>query len=101
MVYQAEDRAKVRRQQAEAAIQLALQGRWDEAAELNKSIIGLFPADVDAYHRLGQAVTGLGGCRGGGRPEPGLPCAGTPGRLSSSPPPMNSSARWSPAWASG
>ena len=31
MVYQAEDRAKVRRQQAEAAIQLALQGRWDEA----------------------------------------------------------------------
>src|SRR3990172_3980053 len=60
MVYQAEDRAKVRRQQAEAAIQLALQGRWDEAANLNKSIIGAFPTDVDAYNRLGKAMTELG-----------------------------------------
>ena len=60
MVYQAEDRAKVRRQQAEAAIQLALQGRWDEAANLNKSIIGVFPTDVDAYNRLGKAMTELG-----------------------------------------
>ena len=60
MVYQAEDRAKVRRQQAEAAIQLALQGRWDEAANLNKSILGVFPTDVDAYNRLGKAQTELG-----------------------------------------
>jgi hypothetical protein len=60
MVYQAEDRAKVRRQQAEAAIQLALQGRWDEAATLNRSIIGVFPTDVDAYNRLGKALTELG-----------------------------------------
>ncbi|MDP2673756.1 MAG: tetratricopeptide repeat protein, partial [Dehalococcoidia bacterium] len=42
------------------AIQLALQGRWDEAANLNKSIIGLFPTDVDAYNRLGKAMTELG-----------------------------------------
>src|SRR3989304_2416802 len=65
MVYQAEDRAKVRRQQAEAAIQLALQGRWDEAADLNRSIIGLFPTDVDAYNRLGKAMTELGRYGGG------------------------------------
>src|SRR4030067_986895 len=60
MVYQAEDRAKVRRQQAKAAIQLALQGRWDEAANLNKSTIGLLPTDVDAHNRLGKAMTELG-----------------------------------------
>src|SRR3970040_435851 len=60
MVYQAEDRAKVRRQQAEAAIPLALQGRWDEGADLNKSIISLFPTDVDAYNRLVKAMTELG-----------------------------------------
>jgi hypothetical protein len=60
MVFQAEDRAKVRKQRTEAAIQLALQGRWDEAAQLNKSIVGLFPTDVDAYNRLGKAMTELG-----------------------------------------
>src|SRR3970040_2460283 len=60
VVYPAEDKGKVRRQQAEAAIQLALQGRWDEAASLNKSIIGVFPTDVDAYNRLGKAMTELG-----------------------------------------
>ena len=60
MVFQAEDRTKVRKQQAEAAIRLALGGRWDEAANLNKSIIEVFPTDVDAYNRLGKAMTELG-----------------------------------------
>lgn len=60
MVFQAEDRAKTRKQRAEAAIHLALQGRWEEAADLNKSIIEAFPTDVDAYNRLGKAMTELG-----------------------------------------
>ena len=60
MVFQAEDRAKTRKQRSEAAIQLALRGRWDEAAELNRSIIGAFPTDVEAYNRLGKALTELG-----------------------------------------
>ena len=60
MVFQAEDRTKTRKQRAEAAIQLALQGRWEEAAALNKSIIETFPTDVDAYNRLGKAMTELG-----------------------------------------
>jgi hypothetical protein len=60
MVFQAEDRARTRRQRAEAAIQLALQGRWEEAADLNKSILEAFPTDVDAYNRLGKAMTELG-----------------------------------------
>jgi len=60
MVFQAEDRSKVKKQQTEVAIQLALQGRWDEAANLNRSIIEIFPTDVDAYNRLGKALTELG-----------------------------------------
>ena len=60
MVFQAEDRAKTKKQRTEAAIQLALDGRWDEAADLNRAIIDLFPTDVDAYNRLGKAMTELG-----------------------------------------
>ncbi len=60
MVFQAEDRAKVKRQQSEAAIQLALQGRWAEAVQLNRAIIESFPTDVDAFNRLGKAMTELG-----------------------------------------
>lgn len=60
MVFQAEDRARTKKQRTEAAIQLALQGRWDDAASLNRSIIDLFPTDVDAYNRLGKAMTELG-----------------------------------------
>lgn len=60
MVFQAEDRSKVKKQQADVAIQLALQGRWDEAASLNRSIIDIFPTDVDAYNRLGKSLTELG-----------------------------------------
>ena len=60
MVFQAEDRSKVKKQQTDLAIQLALQGRWDEAARLNRSIIDIFPTDVDAFNRLGKALTELG-----------------------------------------
>ena len=60
MVFQAEDRAKVKRQQADLAIQLALRGRWLEAVQLNRSIIESFPTDVDAFNRLGKALTELG-----------------------------------------
>ncbi|MBI1886287.1 MAG: tetratricopeptide repeat protein [Chloroflexi bacterium] len=60
MVYQAEDRAKVRRQQTELAIQLAMQGRWEDAVKVNRTLISVFPSDVDAYNRLGKALTELG-----------------------------------------
>lgn len=60
MVFQAEDRTRAKKQHADLAIQLALQGRWAEAAQLNKSIIESFPTDVDAFNRLGKAMTELG-----------------------------------------
>ncbi len=37
-----------------------MQGQWEEAAAVNRLIIGVFPNDVDAYNRLGKALTELG-----------------------------------------
>jgi Tetratricopeptide repeat len=60
MVFQAEDRTKAKKQYADQAIQLALQGRWTEAAQLNREIVQSFPNDVDALNRLGKSLTELG-----------------------------------------
>src|SRR3990170_9026534 len=60
MVFQAEDRARAKKQKADVAIQMALQGRWAEAVQLNRAIIESFPTDVDACNRLGKALTELG-----------------------------------------
>jgi hypothetical protein len=60
MVFQAEDRTKAKKQQADVAIDLALHGKWPEAVQINKQILEDFPTDVDAYNRLGKAQTELG-----------------------------------------
>ena len=60
MTYQTEERARLRRQKAELAIQLALQSRWEEAAAMNQGILSLYPMDVDAQNRLGKALAELG-----------------------------------------
>ncbi|MDY6917676.1 MAG: tetratricopeptide repeat protein [Chloroflexota bacterium] len=52
--------AKLRRQRTKEAIELAMQGRWEEAVIANKSVIEVFPNDINAYNRLGKAMTELG-----------------------------------------
>jgi tetratricopeptide (TPR) repeat protein len=42
------------------AINLAIEGRWQEAVEANLAIIENQPYDVDAYNRLGRAYMELG-----------------------------------------
>jgi hypothetical protein len=64
MVFQAEDRTRAKKQQADVAIQMALQGRWAEAVQLNRAIVESFPTDVDACNRLGKALTELALRRG-------------------------------------
>jgi hypothetical protein len=59
-MYQTEERARLRRQKADQAIQLALQSRWEEAAAVNRAILSLYPSDVDAWNRLGKALAELG-----------------------------------------
>jgi len=53
-----QERRLVRRLTA-AAKQLALEGRWAEAAEVNRRILELAPRDVAAHNRLGRALASL------------------------------------------
>ena len=55
-----EDRLRQKRTKSEQAISLAMKNRWDEAAQVNRDILDLFPNEVDAYNRLGKALTELG-----------------------------------------
>ena len=57
---QEEEKARLRQRLSKEAIDLALQGRWEEAEALNRDIIEKFPSDVEAYNRLGRALTELG-----------------------------------------
>jgi Tetratricopeptide repeat len=58
--YPTEDRLRQKRTKSEQAISLAMKNRWDEAAQINREILDLFPNEVDAYNRLGKALTELG-----------------------------------------
>jgi hypothetical protein len=55
-----EDRLRQKRTKSEQAISLAMKNRWDEAAQLNREILDMFPNEVDAFNRLGKALTELG-----------------------------------------
>lgn len=59
-VFQSEDRQRMRRLRSEKAIQLAMQNKWQEAADLNRQILEVFPDDVDTLNRLGKALLELG-----------------------------------------
>lgn len=48
-------RNKAKRELAEMARNLALDGRWKEAIEANLTLVEKSPRDVDAYNRLGKA----------------------------------------------
>jgi hypothetical protein len=46
--YPTEDRLRQKRTKSEQAISLAMKNRWDEAAQINREILDLFPNEVDA-----------------------------------------------------
>jgi tetratricopeptide (TPR) repeat protein len=56
---QEEEKARLRQRLSKEAIDLALQGKWEEAEAINRDIIEKFPADAEAYNRLGRALTEL------------------------------------------
>jgi len=60
MIDQARAKERLRQQHTNQAITLAMQGRWEKAARLNRTLLEHFPSDVDAYNRLGKALTELG-----------------------------------------
>lgn len=60
MPYQLGEEEVLQRQRLSSeAINLAVQGRWEEAAKLNRNILERFPNDIKAYNRLGRALTEL------------------------------------------
>jgi len=60
MTYQEEGQVRQRRLLTKQAIALAMQGRWREAVAANKAIVDIFPADAEAYNRLGRAYMEMG-----------------------------------------
>jgi tetratricopeptide (TPR) repeat protein len=56
----AEEKARLKKQWTEQAIQQAQSGQWAEAVETNQNILNLFPFEPDAYNRLGKAYSELG-----------------------------------------
>jgi hypothetical protein len=54
-----EEKARLRQRLSKDAIDLALEGKWEEAEVANRDIIEKFPSDVEAYNRLGRALTEL------------------------------------------
>jgi tetratricopeptide (TPR) repeat protein len=60
VTYQEEGQARLKRLLSKQAITLAMEGRWREALEANRSLIESFPDDVESYNRLGRAYMELG-----------------------------------------
>ena len=60
MTREEEKLVRYRQQRSKEAIDLAMQGKWREAVEINREILENFPRDVDACNRLGRAYMELG-----------------------------------------
>ncbi|MEN8613973.1 tetratricopeptide repeat protein [Dehalogenimonas sp. THU2] len=60
MAYDDDEQAKLKKNNTQAALEAAMAGRWREAASANQAIVDLFPADVEAWNRLGRAHMELG-----------------------------------------
>ncbi|HLI07437.1 MAG TPA: tetratricopeptide repeat protein [Ktedonobacteraceae bacterium] len=56
----AEEKARLKKQWTELAIQQALASQWEEAVVTNRNILNLFPTEAEAYNRLGKAYSELG-----------------------------------------
>jgi hypothetical protein len=60
MAREDEKQLRYKEQRSKEAIDLAMQGRWQAAVDVNKKIIANFPEDVDTLNRLGRAYMELG-----------------------------------------
>lgn len=58
--YQPEEKARLRRQLTDQAIQLALESRWEEAVVVNRELLSTAPRDLSTLNRLGKALGELG-----------------------------------------
>ena len=57
---QFEELNKIRNDKSRRAVALAMNNRWEGAVALNRSILNEFPKDLEAFNRLGKALSELG-----------------------------------------
>ena len=55
-----EERARVKKQMADQAVKLAVNSRWQEAANVNREYLKLFGDEAEAFNRLGKSQSELG-----------------------------------------
>jgi tetratricopeptide (TPR) repeat protein len=55
-----EGRARLRKQMTEQAVKLAVNGRWQEAVQVNREYLRLFGDEAETYNRLGKALAEVG-----------------------------------------
>lgn len=55
----AEQKRARRRNRAQSAVGLAMQGRWEESIKVNQEILRMFPDDPEANNRVGNALSEL------------------------------------------
>jgi hypothetical protein len=56
----AEEKARLKKQWTDLAIQQALASQWEDAVVTNKNILNISPTEPDALNRLGKAYSELG-----------------------------------------
>lgn len=61
MVYQqTKDQLKHKKERAKTSVALAMQNRWAYAVAINQTLIDDFLDDLEAFNRMGKALTELG-----------------------------------------
>src|SRR5581483_3417206 len=55
-----EEKARLKKQWTDLAIQQALSSQWENAVVTNRNILNIFPTDHEALNRLGKAYSELG-----------------------------------------
>ncbi len=57
--YQPDEKNRIKRQKSDTAVRLAKEGRWEEAVQINRELLALFPDDSETLNRLGKAYLEL------------------------------------------
>ena len=55
-----EERARVKKQMGDQAVKLAVNSRWQDAANVNREYLKLFGDEAEAFNRLGKSLSELG-----------------------------------------
>lgn len=55
-----EERQRIRKQMSDQAVKLAVNSRWQDAANVNRDFLRIFGDDAEALNRLGKALSELG-----------------------------------------